>query len=150
MSAPNGRWGRCRDVTQRAMTKGLDTNVLLRLVVADEPEQTRAAELAVRQAADTGTPLLLNLVVLCEFAWVLRRSYGYSRAEIADCIETLGNSPALMFQDPVLVAGATQWLRMGGDFADAIVAGVNRSLGTGTTLTFDRTALKLDGFEAVA
>ena len=132
------------------MTKGLDTNVLLRLVVADEPEQTRAAVMAVRKAADTGTPLLLNLVVLCEFAWVLRRSYGYSRAEIADCIETLGNSPALVFQDPALVAGATQWLRRGGDFADAIVAGLNRGLGADTSLTFDRTALKLDGFEAVA
>ncbi|MDE0148546.1 MAG: type II toxin-antitoxin system VapC family toxin [Rhodospirillaceae bacterium] len=132
------------------MTKGLDTNVLLRLVVADEPEQTRAAETAVRRAADTGTPLMLNLVVLCEFAWVLRRSYGYSRAEIADCIETIGNSPAVIFQDPVLVAEATQWLRMGGDFADAIVTGLNRSLGADTTLTFERTALKLDGFEAVA
>ncbi|MCY3597794.1 MAG: type II toxin-antitoxin system VapC family toxin [Rhodospirillales bacterium] len=132
------------------MTKGLDTNVLLRLVVADEPEQTRAAVMAVRKAADTGTPLLLNLVVLCEFAWVLRRSYGYSRAEIANCIETIGNSPAVIFQDPVLVTEATQWLRMGGDFADAIVAGLNRGLGADTTLTFDRTALKLDGFEAVA
>ena len=55
---------------------------------------------AVRKAADTGYSLLLNLVVLCEFAWVLRRSYGYSKAEIADCIEQfLGNSPALIFQD---------------------------------------------------
>lgn len=132
------------------MTKGLDTNVLLRLIVADEPEQTRAAELAVRRVAETGTPLLLNLVVLCEFAWVLRRSYGYSKAEIADCIETLGGNPAFLFQDPALVAGATQWLRAGGDFADAIVAGLNRSLGADTTLTFDRTALKLDGFDAVA
>ena len=82
------------------MTKGLDTNVLLRLVVADEPEQARAAEKAVREAADTGTPLLINLMVLCEFAWVLRRSFGYPKAEIADCIETLANSPALIFQEP--------------------------------------------------
>ena len=149
MSAPNGRWGHCRDVTQRAMTKGLDTNVLLRLVVADEPEQTRAAEMAVRRAADTGTPLQLNLVVLCEFAWVLRRSYGYSRAEIADCIETLGNSPAMIFQEPDLVARATQWLRQGGDFADAIVSGLNCSLGADTTLTFDKSALRLEGFAPV-
>lgn len=131
------------------MTKGLDTNVLLRLVVADEPEQTRAAERAVRKAADAGTPLQLNLVVLCEFAWVLRRSYGYSRAEIANCIETLGNSPALIFQEPALVARATHWLRQGGDFADAIVAGLNRSLGADTTLTFDKSALRFDGFAPV-
>ena len=131
------------------MTKGLDTNALLRLVVADEPEQTRAAVMAVRKAADTGTPLQLNLVVLCEFAWVLRRSYGYSRAEIADCIEMLGNSPALIFQEPDLVARATQWLRQGGDFADAIVSGLNRSLGADTTLTFDKSALRFDSFSPV-
>ena len=132
------------------MTNGLDTNVLLRLVVGDEPEQTRAAEQAVRRAADAGTPLLINLVVLCEFAWVLRRSYGYSRADIADCIETLVSSPALTLQEPDLVAGATQWLRSGGDFADAIIAGLNRNMGADATLTFDRSALRFDGFAVVA
>lgn len=132
------------------MTKGLDTNVLLRLVVADELEQARAAEKAVREAADTGTPLLINLMVLCEFAWVLRRSFGYPKAEIADCIETLANSPALIFQEPALVARATQWLRQGGGFADAIIAGLNRNLGADTTLTFDKSALRLDGFDGVS
>ncbi|MCY4395983.1 MAG: type II toxin-antitoxin system VapC family toxin [Rhodospirillaceae bacterium] len=132
------------------MTKGLDSNVLLRLVVADEPEQTRAAELAVRKAADAGTPLLVNLMVLCEFAWVLRRSYGYSKAEIADCITKLVDSPVLAFQEPALVADAVQWLRRGGDFADAVIAGLNRGLGADTTLTFDKSALRLDGFDAVA
>ncbi len=128
------------------MTKALDTNVLLRLVIADESEQARAAEKVVRDAADAGTPLLVNLMELCEFAWVLRRSYGYPRAEIADCIEMLANSPALIFQEPALVARATQWLRQGGDFADAIIAGHNRNLGADTTLTFDKSALRLDGF----
>lgn len=132
------------------MTKGLDTNVLIRLAVTEAPEQVRAAEKAVREAADAGTPLLVNLMVLCEFAWVLRRSYGYPKAEIADCIEALANSPALVFQEPALVAGATQWLRQGGDFADAVIAGFNRSLGADTTLTFDRSALRLDGFTAVS
>ena len=132
------------------MTKALDTNVLLRLVIADEPEQARAAEKVVRSAANAGTPLLINLMVLCEFAWVLRRSYGYSKAEIADCIETLADSPALIFQEPSLVASATQWLRAGGDFADVIIAGLNRDLGAEATLTFDNSALRLDGFEAVA
>ena len=132
------------------MTKALDTNVLLRLVIADEPEQARAAENVVRSAANAGTPLLINLMVMCEFAWVLRRSYGYSKPEIADCIETLADSPALIFQEPALVARATQWLRAGGDFADAIIAGLNRDLGAEATLTFDKTALRLDGFEAVA
>lgn len=132
------------------MTKGLDTNVLLRLVVADDPEQTRAAEMAVRKAADAGAPLLINLIVLCEAAWVLRRSFGYSKEAIADCIETLSDSAALTLQEPTLVAQATQWLRNGGDFADAIVAGLNRNLGAETTLTFDRSALRLDGFSAVS
>ena len=132
------------------MTNGLGTNVLLRLVVGDEPEQTRTAEQAVRRAADAGTPLLINLIVLCEVACVLRRSYGYSRAEIADCIETLVDSPTLTIQEPALVAGATKWLRSGGDFADAIIAGLNRNLGADTTLTFDRSALRLDGFAVVA
>ncbi len=132
------------------MTRGLDTNVLLRLVVADEPEQTRAAEKAVREAAGAGTPLLVNLMVLCEFAWVLRRSFGYPKAEIADSIDTLANSPALALQEPALVARATAWLRQGGDFADAVIAGLNRNLGADTTLTFDKAALRLDGFSPVS
>jgi predicted nucleic-acid-binding protein len=62
----------------------LDTNVLVRFLVADDEVQSaRAARLVSRTIRD-GDHLFVSDVVLCEVVWVLRASYGFGRAEIAD------------------------------------------------------------------
>jgi len=57
---------------------GLDTNVLLRYLVRDEPPPTARAT----RELERDERFLIGNVVLCELAWVLDAGYGVSRAEI--------------------------------------------------------------------
>ena len=56
-----------------------DTNVLVRALVQDDPEQARAAAEVLEQAELVAVPV----PVLCELVWVLRRVYQFSTAECA-------------------------------------------------------------------
>jgi hypothetical protein len=57
-----------------------DTNVLLRAIVGDDAKQSRAAIRALEQAES----VVVSQHALCELVRVLDRSYGVSRANIAD------------------------------------------------------------------
>lgn len=126
--------------------KALDTNVLLRLLVEDDAAQTRRAAALARAEAAAGRPLLVNLIVLCELVWVLRRAYRFPADRIAVAIEALLEAPAFALQEPDIVRDAVAVQRAGGDFVDAVIAAVNRTLGADETATFDQAAARLDGF----
>lgn len=64
--------------------KVLDTNVLIRYLVADDPAQTRLATKIIEDAARHRQQIFLPLLVVCETVWVLDRRYGQQRQEIAD------------------------------------------------------------------
>jgi predicted nucleic-acid-binding protein len=57
---------------------GIDTNVVVRLVVADDAEQTRRARKLIDQALARDESVLVSLLVLLESEWVLRSRYGFS------------------------------------------------------------------------
>ncbi len=65
---------------------GLDTNVLLRLFVEDDPAQSDRARSFV-DAAAADEPCIVNPVVLAEFAWTLARNFKKKRPEVARLIE---------------------------------------------------------------
>ena len=65
---------------------GLDTNVLLRLFVEDDPAQSDRARRFV-DAAAADEPCVVNPVVLAEFAWTLARNFKKKRPEVARLIE---------------------------------------------------------------
>ncbi|MGO9419020.1 urease subunit alpha [Roseiarcus sp.] len=65
---------------------GLDTNVLLRLFLEDDPAQCERARSFV-DAATADEPCVVNPVVLAEFAWTLARSYKKKRPEVARLVE---------------------------------------------------------------
>ena len=71
----------------------VDTNVLVRLLVADDPAQTRRA-LAYLEAR---RPLWVSTVVLVETVWVLTAVYGWSKAQILAMLETASQQPGLCF-----------------------------------------------------
>jgi predicted nucleic-acid-binding protein len=68
---------------------GLDTNIFVRLVVADDPAQTARAQRFVETRCTPEAPGFINCIVLAELVWVLARAYDYSRAEIAAAVENL-------------------------------------------------------------
>ena len=127
---------------------GIDSNVLLRVVVADDKAQEKAAAAFFAGRCSKDNPGFVNVVVLCELVWTLDKAYGYGRAQIAGVIEALTATAELIVErkDDVLAALAVFRTAHTG-FADILIGTINRTHGCETTATFDRKAAKLDGFE---
>ena len=116
----------------------LDTNALVRIVVADEPAQTTAAQKIITDA----TLIVLTVPCLCELVWVLRRVYNFDREAIATALKTLANTDNISIDRPTVEAGI-QFLDSGGDFADGAIAFEGRSLGGEIFVSFDKRAVML-------
>lgn len=128
----------------------LDTNVLVRLLVTDDPAQTERAKRFIDRHCSRAQPGFINCVVLAELVWVLANPYGYSRSAIVDAVETLlaGNDRMFEYRDEVRAA-LDEYRSSRADFIDALIARINRARGCEATATFDRKAARLDGFVRV-
>jgi predicted nucleic-acid-binding protein len=126
---------------------GLDTNVLVRYLVQDDPTQSaRAAELIERRLSQTN-PGYISLVAMVETTWVLDSAYGFSRREIASAIERILQADVFFVQDEQEVFTAMVALRSGkGSFADALIGELGSAAGCSCTYTFDRKATQLSTF----
>lgn len=128
----------------------LDTNVLVRFIVEDDPRQAAAAAKLVERAVMADQPLFVSGIVLCELVWVLGGSYGVSRAEIARVLRELLRARHLSFEAPdQFVRALAAFLRGKGDFADYLILERGRAAGCEAVATFDRVVLKERGFTAV-
>ncbi len=65
---------------------GLDTNLLVRYLVKDDPDQAGSAIAFMRANCTSESPCRINRIVLCELAWVLDSAYRYPRQVIADVL----------------------------------------------------------------
>ena len=125
---------------------GIDTNVLVRYLVRDDPVQTPRAE-RLLNACTPADPAFVNRVVLCEVAWVLRDVYRYPRALIADAMERVLMIGGFVVEDARLAWSALHEFRNSrADFADCLLGLVNREVGCRTTYTFDGAAANLTMF----
>ena len=68
---------------------GLDTNVLVRYLVQDDPGQSRKATQVIAKRCTRDDPGFVNRIVLCELVWVLESAYGYSKDTIVAVLEKL-------------------------------------------------------------
>jgi predicted nucleic-acid-binding protein len=91
----------------------IDTNVLVRLLVADDPVQTRRA-----RALASSERIHVSVTVLLETEWVLRALYRIPRADIESGFRTLFT--VLDVEDRAGVERALDLSARGLDFADAL------------------------------
>jgi predicted nucleic-acid-binding protein len=130
--------------------KGVDTNVLVRFLVGDDPKQAaRAARLFARATAD-GERLFVPQIVVCELVWVLGHAYEKSRAEIAAGLETVLRARQLAFEEIDQLRAALERFAAGdGDLADWLIWERSRAAGAEAVLTFDGRLLRSHEFAAV-
>lgn len=128
---------------------GLDTNVLIRHLTQDEPDQAARASALIERRCSVEEPGYINRVVVCEIVWVLERAYRYERTQIATCLETILRTADLRVENEKAVWAALARYQEGFDFADALIAETNAMAGVGETATFDRKASGLKGFTGV-
>jgi len=127
---------------------GLDTNVVVRYLAQDDPKQSAAASRLFERVLSPDNPGFLSAIVLCELAWVLAECYGADRARIRQAIEGLLAAKQVAVEAPDLVRKALRaWGESGADFADALIGEIAAANSADKTVTFDRAAAKLAGFE---
>ena len=125
---------------------GLDTNVVMRLLVSDDAVQTRRARKLIEQSLAREEPVLVSLLVLIESEWVLRSSYGFKRDEVLNMFRALLEARELSFEDePAVEEALFYWKDSACEFADCLIAAHNRQLGCRATATFDAKAARLPG-----
>ena len=129
---------------------GLDTNVLVRYLVRDDPLQSEKARRLFKRASDKGTRVLISLRVLLETERVLRSRYGLPKPEIVSTFSALLETTDLAFEDePSVEQALYSWKDSAADFADCHLEARNRRLGCEATATCDVKALKLAGFVTI-
>jgi len=118
---------------------GLDTNVVVRYLVQDEPDQSATASTLI-EALTEQDPGFLSLVTVVELYWVLRRAYKISTTRCAELVEGLLDARELRVGQDSIVRAALTASRGGLDFADAVIAELGRVAGCEHTVTFDQRA----------
>jgi len=126
----------------------LDSNVVVRLFVDDDPEQNRLARDFFARRLTAATPGFVSLVVVVEVFWVLRRVYGIAEPDIRRALLGLLESEQIVVERPLIARGALA--DDGADLADALIHAIGRGAGCDRTVTFDRRFARHDAVELIA
>lgn len=114
---------------------GLDTNVLVRYLTQDDPNQ---AEITNREIQN-GLSFFITSIVMCELVWVLETAYKYSRQEIISALDQILLTYQFKFENKNLLQLALDNYRSEkGDFSDHLIAQIGKQAGCTETLTFDK------------
>jgi predicted nucleic-acid-binding protein len=122
----------------------VDTNILVRYVLQDDPVHGALASTFLEERLSEQNPGLITVVSLLEFSWLLRRTFGQSTARVADIIRTFLNASNLVIERRDMVTLA---LDMDGGFADALLHLSGLQAGAAGTITFDKKFARIDGVE---
>ncbi len=125
--------------------RAVDTNVLVRLIVRDEPRQVAAAEAFVSRGA------WVPHLALVETAWVLTSVYDCAAKELATAIDMLLNHQQLTVQDEDVVRAALAQFRRfpAVEFSDCLRLEAARKAGHTPLGTFDKPLGRLDGAQRI-
>lgn len=120
---------------------GVDTNVLVRLFITEEPQSSKSVEFfAARSQED---PSYVPLVVMAESAWVLRRKYKQSAEQVGRVIQSILDSDDFVVERRDLVEWAlVNYGHTRIDFSDLLIARASELAGAVHVVTFDREAAK--------
>lgn len=130
--------------------KGLDTNVLVRFLVKDDPEQEAAASAYIGQNCTPNSPCFINRIVICELVWVLDRGYGFSRPEIAEALRKVLAAEEFRIEDQSEVLSALElYSKEGVDFADSLIQSTNLKMSCEETASFDKKAARFGVFNLI-
>ena len=130
---------------------GLDTNVLVRYLAQDHAIQAQKATRLIEGQLTPDNPGFISIVTMVETVWVLDRAYGLTRTEIATAAERILQIDSFIVENEQEVFTAMIALKEGqGSFSDALIAALGTKAGCSATVTFDRKASRLAGFELIA
>jgi predicted nucleic-acid-binding protein len=127
---------------------GIDTNVMIRYIVQDDPQQAAVATKLIEETCSLENPGYINCIVLCEIVWVLRRNYKLDKTGICQVIEQIMRTDKLTVEAIQLVWRALEEYKDSkADFADCLLGQKNLHAGCQYTATLDDAASEIQGYE---
>ena len=109
----------------------IDTNLIVRFLTGDQPQQSRKAKALIDSEA-----VFVGKTVLLETEWVLRSVFGFKSTEIATALADFAGLPSVTLEDAAIISTALDWMAGGMDFADALH--LASAQGSDAFVTFDR------------
>jgi len=118
---------------------GVDTNLLVRILVEDDTEQLRRARSLLDGAAERSEIAFVGDIVLAELEWVLEDAYKVPRARILQALQGLVGSRRFEFDDRRRVVEALELYQNGkAELSDYLIGLSGSQHGASTTYTFAR------------
>ncbi len=77
---------------------GLDTNILARYIIQDDPVQAARATTLIENSCSAENPGYISSIVLCELVWVLSRGYRYEKSITTQVLQQLLTSSELAIE----------------------------------------------------
>ncbi|MBI3200871.1 MAG: PIN domain-containing protein [Myxococcales bacterium] len=124
------------------MSLGVDTSVVIRLLVGQPPAQARAARARLERAIEDGEAVLVSDLVLAEAYFALQHHYGLPKDEARQLLEDFVRSGVVQADPPEAVRALER--RSGAGLVDRLINARYRSRGA-VTLTFERKQAALEG-----
>jgi predicted nucleic-acid-binding protein len=121
--------------------RAIDTNVVVRLIVRDDPRRTASAEAFIKGGA------WVSVLALAEAIWVLATVYRLNSRALATAIEMLLDHRDLVLQEPDAVRAALELFRVRPTlgFSDCLMLQLARKAGHLPLGTFDRNLASAEG-----
>jgi len=129
---------------------GIDTNVLVRYFIEDDPAQSRLTD-SLFQSLSSAEPGWVSQATILEFAWIMKSVRRLDRKTIAVTMDKLTMLDSIVVERADIVDEALRRFRNGkAEFADCLIAASGRAAGCSKTVTFDKLAARDAGMELLA
>jgi predicted nucleic-acid-binding protein len=130
---------------------GIDTNILTRFILDDDPVWSPAAAKFINETLSAENIGFINIVTLAEFAWTVKKQANVDREGLALIIESFLQSDKIILGHADVVQKALDGFRTGNSgFADYLIAELNVASGAPLTMTIDKRAALNETFEQLA
>jgi predicted nucleic-acid-binding protein len=129
---------------------GLDTNILARFLLQDDPLQSPRAN-EVMESLSAEEPGWVGLATILELVWVLCSKNRFDRLAISRALDRIMQVEEIVVEHAEYVQEAVQqFRRCNADFADCLIAASARAAGCTRTVTFDRIAVRDAGMQLLS
>jgi predicted nucleic-acid-binding protein len=126
---------------------GLDSSVLVRYIAEDDPVWSEPASCLIDEECTTDRPGFVNVVVLAEVVWVLRRRPDFTRQRLAKLIQEFLDADNLIIDRADAVERSLErYKKSSAGFADCLIAELNVEAGAVPTVAIDKDAIRDDIF----
>lgn len=116
----------------------LDTNVWVRYLVEDDPEQTERATRVIETTLDRDETIFVPLLTLAEIVWVLSARYRFPRPQIVETLEGLYQARGVVWEDRGVVRDALdRYAEFSADLADYLMLEQALAAGCERFVSFD-------------